>query len=109
MIGHLRVKSPWTQLGLFLGLFGAAFLITAVIMAIVVLVSGIPGAAMGKLDLSRPEFVSKLKVIQALSSVTLFLAPAFAFAILCFRGRPMYFLGLKRSGNLRFYLLAIVC
>jgi membrane protease YdiL (CAAX protease family) len=84
MIGHLRVKSPWTQLGIFLGLFGAAFIIASVIMAVVVMSQGLPVTSMNKLDWSKPEVIST------------------------FNGKPLYFLGLRRVPLKQMYLLAIV-
>lgn len=104
MIGHLRVKSPWTQLGIFLGLFGIAF----ILLAIAVLLMGHQGTGMEKLDWSRPDVVSNMKLIQALSSILLFLLPAIAFALLTYYGRPLYFLGLRPAPLKQMYVLAIV-
>jgi membrane protease YdiL (CAAX protease family) len=108
MIGHLRVKSPWSQLGIFLGLFGGSFIFGSLIIYMVMLGMGIPVAEIGRMDWSRPKFLSVMKVVQALSSILMFLLPAFFYAVITFRGRPFYFLGLKKAEKSSFYLLAIV-
>lgn len=108
MIGHLRVKSPWSQLGVFLGLFGAFFFIGSMIMLIVMLAMGIPVAELGKMDWSQPKLLSVMKLVQALSSVLMFLLPAFFYSLITFRRRPFYFLGAKRAERSSSYLLAVV-
>lgn len=107
MIGHLRVKSPWSQLGIFLGLFGASFILASVIMAIVVLSMGLPVSGMDKLDWSKPGILTAMKSIQALSSVLIFLLPALVFALIVYHGKPFYFLGLKHAPVKQSYFLAI--
>ncbi len=109
MDGHLRVKSPWSQLGIFLGLLGGGFIIGYLIMGIVALSLGLQDAAsMGKLDWSRPEVISGMKVIQALSSVLIFFLPAFIFALIVYGGKATNFLGLKPAQLKPMYILAIV-
>jgi len=103
MIGHLRVKSPWSQLGIFLGLFGGAFLVTSILMAVVVLATGVPT---GELNWTDPQILPLMKLMQAVSSILIFLLPAVLYAVICFRGKPFYFLGLRSTSNV-FYLLAI--
>lgn len=109
MDGHLRVKSPWSQLGIFLGLFGGGFIVGYLIMGIVALSLGFQDAAsIDKLDWSRPEVISGMKIIQALSSVLIFFLPAFIFAIIVYGGRATNFLGLKPAQLKPMYVLAIV-
>ncbi|MEO8583143.1 MAG: CPBP family intramembrane glutamic endopeptidase [Flavitalea sp.] len=108
MFGHLRVKSPWSQLGIFLGLFGAGFIILAIISALMVLASGIPQASITSLDWSQPRILNLMKWLQALSSIVLFLLPALFFALITFRGRTFYFLGLRPVANKNMYLLAVI-
>lgn len=109
MIGHVRVKSPWSQLGIFLGLFGGGFIIGYFIMGIVALMMGAgQGITAGKLDWSNPQVMAAMKVIQALSSVLIFFLPAYVFAqIVAFR-RPFNFLGLQPAPVKPMYILAIV-
>jgi uncharacterized protein len=109
MDGHLRVKSPWSQLGIFFGLLGGGFIIGYLVMGIVALSLGLQDAtSMHKLDWSRPEVISGMKVIQALSSVLIFFLPAFIFALIVYGGKATNFLGLKPAQLKPTYILAIV-
>jgi membrane protease YdiL (CAAX protease family) len=109
MVGHLRVKSPWSQLGIFLGLFGAAFLLTSLFMAVVVLYMGVPADGIDKLDLTKPEYLNTMKTMQAVSSVFIFLAPALIYAFITFSRRPLFHLGLRPAERKQTYALAVVC
>jgi uncharacterized protein len=109
MDGHLRVKSPWSQLGIFLGLLGAGFIVGYLIMGIVAFSLGLQDAtSMGKLDWSRPEVLRGMKIIQALSSILIFFLPAFVFALIVYGGKATSFLGLKPAPLKPMYILAIV-
>lgn len=108
MIGHLRVKSPLSQLGIFLGLLGASFMVASLVMAIIILSMGLPVGELASLDWSKPGVLGTMKLVQAISSVLIFLLPAVAFALITFNGRPFYFLGLKPVEKKRMYLLAVV-
>ena len=63
---------------------------------------------MGKLDWSKPEVISGMKIIQALSSILIFFLPAFVFSIIVYAGKPTSFLGLKPAPLKSMYILAIV-
>lgn len=109
MIGHLRVKSPWSQLGIFFGLLGSGFIVGYIIMGIVAFSMGLQDAAsMGKLDWSKPEVITGMKIIQALSSVLIFFLPAYFFAFIVYDGKTTIFLGLKPATFKPMYVLAIV-
>jgi membrane protease YdiL (CAAX protease family) len=108
MIGHLRVKSPWSQLGLFLGLFGGAFILASFVMATVVVARGLPLNGLDKLDWSVPHTLTTMKLVQALSSVIIFLLPAIVFALITFNGKPFFFLGI-RPAKPQMVLLAMLC
>ena len=111
MIGHLRVKSPLSQLAIFLGLFGAAFIFGSLLMAVIILALGIPVAELGRIDWSQPKIISVMKLVQSISSVFMFLLPAFIYALITFRGKPLYFLGLKKptADNLTFLQWCVCC
>ena len=109
MIDHLRVKSPWSQLGIFFGLLGAGFIVGYLIMGIIAFSMGLQNASpAGKLDWSNPNVVAGMKVIQAVSSVVIFLLPAYLFASIVYSGKSTTFLGLKPAQSKPMYLLAIV-
>lgn len=107
MLDHLRLKSPWSQFGVFLGLLGSAFVLTMLISMAVLMASGMPSPAGG--NWTSPSFVRVMKVLQALSSILLFFIPAVLFARLVFNYKPLYFLGFRPAVNSRMYVLAIVC
>lgn len=109
MIGHLRVKSPWSQLAIFLGLLGSAFIIASLMMVGMAAMSGIPLVGVDQMDWNDPRIVKSMKWIQAISSLVIFLLPAIAFALIVFNGRPLYFLGFRPAGRNNLYLLASLC
>jgi len=108
MIGYLRVKSPWSQLAIFLGLFGAAFFLASLVMALLLMSRGIPLAGMQNMNLGDPRMLSTMKLIQGISAVIIFLFPAIAFALIVFKRKPFEFLGFKRARTGKMYALAVV-
>lgn len=98
MIGHLRIKSPWAQLGVLL------------IVALPLLITiGIGVGADIKVDLNKPGVVESLKWGQAFSSIAFFFLPAFLFAAFTFRSKFFYFLGFKKAEKVNMYILAALC
>lgn len=104
---HLRIQSTGTQLAIFLGLFGAAFLLYGILVFIVLQASGIPALNLNNLDWNDAHVVSVFKWLQGLSSVVIFLLPAFFFSLITYTGRPFYFLGFKKADKPNMYLLAV--
>jgi membrane protease YdiL (CAAX protease family) len=109
MIGHLRVKSPWSQLGLCLGLLGAGLALTSIVLAFIVHSRGLPVASMDKLDWSRPRVLATMKLVQAVSSITIFLIPALFYSLIVFSGKRLYFLGIRPPVKPQMYLMCILC
>jgi membrane protease YdiL (CAAX protease family) len=60
------------------------------------------------IDWQNPKVISIFKWVQALSSVLLFMLPAFLYARFTFTGNYSYFLGFKKAENANMYILAIV-
>jgi uncharacterized protein len=109
MIGHVRVKSPLSQLGIFLGLFGAGFIVSYLIMGLLALFLGLgDGITAGKLDWTDPHVVSSMKIIQAVSSILIFFLPAFLFALIVGYRKPLELLGLRATPFKIMYLLAVI-
>lgn len=104
---HLRIPSPGKQLAIFLGLFGASFLLFGILSLIVLQVNGVPVMS-GKMDWSKPEVVSVFKWLQGLSSIVIFLLTAFIFTLITYTGKPLYFLGFKKANQSNMYILAVV-
>lgn len=103
MSRHLRIKSPWSQLGALLGVFCLMFILSGVISSIIFLFSDIKG-----IDFNNPHFVNVAKLIQAISSILLFIVPPFLFARFTFTGNYGYFLGFRNAEKANMYILAIL-
>lgn len=108
MSRHLRIKSPLSQLALFLGLFGFAMIVTQVISGAIFLANGIKLTSLEHMNWDDPHFISLLKIVQALSSVLMFMLPPFLYAVITFKGNYNYFLGFKAAEKSNMYMLAIL-
>jgi len=100
MTGHLRIKSPNTQLGVLLLVY---FLPQLILVSLSQLILG------GKMDFTDPANMTTMKWIQAISSLVLFFLPAVLFALFTFRGNYFYFLGFKPAEKASMYILGIGC
>ena len=109
MTGHLRVSSPWSQLGIFLGLFGGAFVVSSVLMGIIFMMMGLPFKELEEIDWTKPKMISTMKWIQGISSILIFFLPAALYARITFTAKPFYFLGIKKAEKSGMYGLAILC
>jgi uncharacterized protein len=107
MVGHLRVKSPWSQLGIFMGLLGAAFVIASIVMAVIALSMELPVVGQ-KLDWGQPGVLKVMKLIQAISSVLIFFLPAVIFGLIVYRGNTFNFLGMRPVPVKPMYVFAMV-
>ncbi|HVM86849.1 MAG TPA: CPBP family intramembrane glutamic endopeptidase [Puia sp.] len=107
MRSYLRIRSPWSQFALLLLLLGGAFALTSVISIGVFVSKGLSITELKNLDYNNPKIISVLKLVQGISTVTVFLIPAFIFAFAVFRFRQFYFLGFRREDKTHFYLIAI--
>ena len=95
MSEDVKIHSPWAQLGLFLRLIGVAFI---GLVALSILLGELP----------KPVSNTTVKLEQVISSILLFGAPAFFYARMTFRERPLYNLGFKAADRSNFYLLSIL-
>jgi len=95
MSDNVKIQSPWAQLGLFLRLIGVAFI---GLVALSILVSELP----------KPVSNTTLKLEQMISSILLFGVPAYFYARMTFRERPLYNLGFRPANKSNFYLLSIL-
>jgi membrane protease YdiL (CAAX protease family) len=108
MRGHLYLKSPLRQLGLFLGLFCLLYIVTGVFSLIVYKASGIDVTHIEKVDWNNSHVLAITKIVQAFSSVLLFILPVVLYASLTFTGNYWYFLGFKNAEKSNMYVLAVV-
>jgi membrane protease YdiL (CAAX protease family) len=99
--------TPWSQLAIFLGLLGAAWIVTIMIGGAFLFAKlGINDAS--HMDTSDPKLTGLLKFIQAISTVTLFGIPAYYYARLTSREKPLYTLGFRPASLPVFYALGVV-
>ncbi|SEN22069.1 hypothetical protein SAMN05660816_00475 [Niastella yeongjuensis] len=103
MSRHLRIKSPGSQLGVLLGVFCMMFILTAIVSVSIYKIGDVTTA-----DFTNPYFVNLSKVVQAISSILLFIVPPIFFARFTFTGNYACFLGLRKAGNANMYILAIL-
>lgn len=104
MIDHLRVKSPWSQLAVFIGLLGCCMLVTMIFSSVILVLNG-----SGTPDWGNPAFVKTMKMLQAISSVTIFFIPAIVVALFATSRKPFAFLGLTPARQPQMYILAVLC
>lgn len=103
MRGHLHLESPWRQLGLFIGLFCLSFLFTIFLSLIIYNVNGIE-----KIDWANSRMIGVAKLVQAISSVLLFILPVYLFARFTFSGNYGYHLGFRKAEKSNMYVLSVV-
>lgn len=108
MKSYLRIHSPWSQLGLFFLLLGVGVLLTSFLSAGILLMGGKSLSSLSNIDFGDPSLTGVLKTLQAVSTVVIFLLPAFGYALISFRRRPLYFFGVLQSSKPVFYGLAIL-
>ena len=110
MRSYLKVQSPWSQLSIFLlSLVGALVFTSSITLGIMgargIHISGQEGISAA--DLSNPGLVNVLKWMQGFSSLGIFLLPAVFYAAVCFRYRPIWFLGFHQPEKRIFFGLAL--
>ena len=108
MRSYLRIQSPWAQLGLFFGLLIVALVLTSFIGAIILLAKGLTVTDIKSLNFNDPRTVDILKLIQSVSTITMFFLPAAFFAFISFRNKPFYFLGFHKPSKNNFYIIAVL-
>ncbi|WP_207511494.1 CPBP family intramembrane glutamic endopeptidase [Longitalea luteola] len=108
MRGHLRIKSPLSQLGIFVGLFCSAYLLIGVLSLVIYTTNGISITSLDTVNWKDPHIMSVTKWVQALSSILLFILPAYLYARITFTGNYGYFLGFRRAEKANMYILAVV-
>jgi membrane protease YdiL (CAAX protease family) len=84
------------------------YIFTGVFSLIVYKASGIDVSHIDKVDWSNSHVIAITKIVQAFSSVLLFILPVLLFARLTFTGNYWYFLGFKNAEKSNMYVLAVV-
>jgi membrane protease YdiL (CAAX protease family) len=108
MRGHLRIKSPWSQLSIFLGLFGFFYIITGFISLFIYQSNGINALSLENINWKDSHVVNVFKWTQAFSTVLGFIPPAIVYALVTFSGNYGYFLGFRKAEKANMYILAVI-
>ncbi len=98
MSNYLKIPSPWSQLGLFLGLTGGSLVLASIAILL------LPGVHQGQM----PTDSGTLKLVQTVTSVILFGVPSFFYARMTFRDHPLAHLGFRPAVKSNYYLLVTV-
>lgn len=106
MKNYQKIASPWTQLGLFLLLVGAAEIMAGVLSLFIFSAKGID-ISHGIPDVNAPGLKGIFKLIQAVNTIVVFALPAFFYAQLTFQEKPVYYLGLRPVEKNIFFVLAV--
>ena len=104
---NLKIPSLWSQLALFLMLYGVGWIL-AQIAGGAILVARLGLHNLRDIDPSDPRITGTLKLIQALSTIFLFGVTAFVSAWRTFSDRPLYHLGFRPANKSNFYILAVL-
>src|SRR5579863_8567635 len=105
MRSYLRIHSPWSQFFIFILLLFGAFALTSIISIAVLLSNGISLSEIRNFDYNNPKVIGLLKLVQGISTITIFLLPAIAFSLVTFRFRQFYYLGFRKQDKTSFYLV----
>jgi membrane protease YdiL (CAAX protease family) len=107
---HLKIDQPWTQLAVFLSLFGGALLVYSIVGSAMINALGISREALSgvNVDPSDKRTINLIKILQAVSSVITFLLPAYLFPRIVFAGRFNYFIGFRKADQPSMYLLSVI-
>lgn len=103
MRGHLHIKSPWSQLAVLIGFFCLMFILYGVFTSLIYGANGVE-----KIDWNDPKVISITKVVQASSSILLFILPVYVYVRYTFSGKYAHFLGFKPAERANMYVLALI-
>jgi len=107
MSNNLRIRSPWSQLALFMGLLGLSLILGVLgASAIVLAKTGIPTG--GHIDMNDPGLLPARKLAQAFSTIVIFGIPAFIYARKTFHREPLRNLGFRPADKTVFYALGVM-
>jgi membrane protease YdiL (CAAX protease family) len=105
---NLKIRSPWSQLALFLGSLGGALILFSLAASAVILAgTGIQDPHKA-LDLNDPGLIGVKKFAQGLSSIIVFGLPAWIYSRQTFPDQPLQQLGLRPAQKTIFYALGII-
>lgn len=106
----LKIAAPWSQLALFLCLFGGAFMVYGMLASMLMKMMGLSvlNLSPDQIDWSNPKIVNTLKALQALATLVIFLLPAYAFTRLVFLRSFARNLGFRAADRPNMYVLSVI-
>lgn len=107
MSNHLKIRSPWSQLALFMGVWGLS-LIGGVIAASAIVLAKAGISAGAAIDMNDPRLLPAKKLAQAFSTIVIFGLPALLYSRKTFRTHPLENLGFRPAEKSIFYILGVV-
>lgn len=108
MQSYLRVKSPWSQLAILMGMLFLGFVLTTIAAGVLLISHGIKAGTLTGSLLDDPKLTEFLKYVQAVSTVTIFLIPAILFAVVVFSRNQFSYLGFRNVPKPYYFLLGIL-
>jgi len=106
MNNRWKVYSPWSQLAIFLGLLGGAWIVSGMVGA-AVLFAKVGIGDIRHVDVSDPRFTGIFKEIQAFYTILLFGLTAYLYAFFTSRDKPLRFLGFRSPRLPVYYALGV--
>ncbi|MHA4808197.1 lysostaphin resistance A-like protein [Flavitalea flava] len=103
---HLKISSPWSQLGVFMLLLAGCLIITSSINQEIGSAAGVVTERGELMDLNSPVKVAVAKLLQAMATIFIFGTPAILLGRLTYPSAPFSFLGLRRPEKYIFFVLA---
>lgn len=108
MSTYQKYKPAWLQLLIFGALtIGLSLTLSLIVATIVAKVFGLTLVELASMDLTNPSIFAASKILQAVSTVSLFLVPSLVFAYLSDK-QPMKYAGFRQPVPMAFYFVAII-
>lgn len=110
MNDELKVQAPWSKLAVFLSLMGGGLILYSLLGASVLKALGYASLSVKSSSINWDDrfLVQVLKVLQALSSVIVFLLPAATYVRIVYKGHYARHLGFVKAGKNTMYVLAVI-
>lgn len=102
-----KEHSPWSQLGIFFALLGGSWILSQLVGG-AILLSRVGINNIRDLDVTNPRYTGAFKLVQAISSVLLFSIPAYGYARIMNRKKPLLLLGFRPASLPVFYVLGVL-
>lgn len=108
MTTYLKYRPAWMQLLVF-GSFAICFFVVASFVSILTIpkMYGISRISFSDPDFSNPAVIAAFKVLQVITTISLFMIPSLAFAYMSDH-HPLKYAGFKKAVPASFYIVAVI-